>query len=111
MEQSVQYITDESGSRVGVLLDIETYVQLTDQQKDPDLLINLSRKELLALSEVKLSTEAQNELSDLLSRNRENTLSEQDNKKLDQILERVDDLNVLRARAAYTLHQLGTSVS
>lgn len=111
MPQNVQYITDESGARVGVLLDLATYDQLTAETLDPELLTNLSYRELVALSESKLSTEAQAELSDLLARNGIGTISAQENEKLDRFLERVDDLNVLKARAIYTLHHLKTSAS
>jgi len=109
MTQNVQYITNESGARVGVLMDLATYDQLNPTKQDPELLTNLSYRELLALSESKLSTDAQAELSSLLDLNRTGVISDKENEKLDQLLERIDDLNVLKAKAIYTLHHLRTS--
>ncbi len=107
MAQGVQYITNESGGRVGVVLDLGTYQQLTTGDHDPDLLTNLSREELVALAESTLSSASQAELKNLLARNAESQLLEPELTQLDQLLQRVDQLNVLKTRSRYTLHQLG----
>lgn len=108
MSQNVQYITNEVGARVGVLLDLSTYQQLTNEKQDSELLVSLSREELLALAESKLSTDAQAQLDDLLERNRENQLSKTEEAQLDQLLNRVDNLNILKTRARYTLTHRAT---
>lgn len=107
MAQGVQYITNEAGDRVGVVLDIGTYQQLTTGDRDPDLLTNLSPEELVALAESTLSPASQAELDNLLARNAKNQLLDAELTQLDQLLQRVDQLNILKARSRYTLHQLG----
>ncbi len=107
MAQGVQYITNEAGDRVGVMLDLGTYQQLTIGDRDPDLLTNLSFEELVALAESTLSSASQAKLDDLLARNGESQLSEPEQTQLDQLLQRVDYLNILKTRSRYTLHQMG----
>ncbi|MCW5314396.1 hypothetical protein GTQ43_11435 [Nostoc sp. KVJ3] len=51
MSDSVQYVTNARGDKVGVLLDLETYQQLTNLSIDSELLIGLSQDELQALAE------------------------------------------------------------
>lgn len=106
MAQNVQYITNEAGERVGVLLDLETYQQLTAEKDDPELLTGLSYEELLALADSSLSPESQVQLNDLSVLNAEGELSEAELEKLDQLLARVDHLNILKARSRYTLTHL-----
>ncbi|NMF85302.1 hypothetical protein [Nodosilinea sp. P-1105] len=106
MVQDVRYVTDEAGERVAVLLDLVTYQKLTAARSDSELLTGLSHDELVALAESALSVDAQNQLNDLLSRNIEGALSGDDLATLDRLLARVDDLNILKARARYTLDHL-----
>ncbi|WP_228057982.1 MULTISPECIES: hypothetical protein [unclassified Nostoc] len=49
MSDSVQYVTNAQGNKVGVLLDLETYQQLANISIDSELLIGLSLDELQAL--------------------------------------------------------------
>lgn len=107
MAQGVQYITNEAGDRVGVVLDIGTYQQLTADNHDPELLTNLSLEELVALAESTLSPASQAELDDLLVRNAASQLVDAELTQLDQLLQRVDHLNILKTRSRYTLHYLG----
>jgi hypothetical protein len=107
MAQGVQYITNEAGERVGVVLDLNTYRQLTIREDDPELLADLSRGELLALAESSLSAESQAHLDNLLSRNAEGQLSEAELEQLEQLLVRIDHLNILKARSRFTLRHLG----
>ena len=107
----IQYITSETGSKVGVLLDLDTYQQLTDKAQDSELLINVSDAELQALADIHLSIDAQAQLSNLLAQNQEGQLSDMEQEQLDQLLLRVDNLNILKARACYTLKRLNTSAS
>lgn len=46
---------------------------------------------------------------ELLRRNREEQLSADEEEELDRLLEQVDYMNVLKARAMYTLQQRGLS--
>ncbi len=103
MVQDVRYVTDESGERVAVLLDLATYQQLTASRNDPELITGLSHPELSALAESALSLETQTHLTDLLERNTEGQLSTNELTDLDQLLAQVDYLNILKARACYTL--------
>ncbi len=99
----IQYITSETGSKVGVLLDLDTYQQLTAKAQDPELLTSVSDAELQALANVHLSIDAQAQLSSLLARNRESQLSDMEQEQLDRLLSQVDNLNLLKARARYTI--------
>jgi len=107
----VQYITNEEGSRVGVLLDLDTYRQLTASSQDPEFLANVSYEELLALAETELSTETQAQLDELLARNTESQLSTSELEQLDRLLARIDNLNILKTRARYTLQHLASKAS
>ena len=76
---------------------------------DPDLLVSLSDAELQALADSVLVPRQQERLSDLLRRNRDEGLSPDEERELDRLLERVDQMNVLKARAIYTLQQRSIS--
>ena len=95
--QTMQYITNDAGERVGVVLDLATYQQLTASNNDPELLTGLSCDELMALAKSSLSLESQVDLDDLLARNAEGQLSQEELEQLDQLLVRVDHLNILKA--------------
>jgi hypothetical protein len=100
----LRYVTSENGERVAVLLDLEVYLQLARQlPSDPDLLVGLSEAELRALSESMLAPSAQARLDELLTHNAEIQLSLEESAELDQLLEQVDQLTILKARARYTL--------
>jgi hypothetical protein len=100
MSEKLRYVTDEQGQRVGVLLDLEEYSQITSQSSaDPDLLVGLSEAELQALAESALAPSAQARLEDLLTRNVEAKFSPEEGAELDRLLEQVDQLNVLKTRA------------
>jgi hypothetical protein len=72
---------------------------------DPDLLRNLNEAELQALAEGMLSSRYQERLDELLLRNREQGLSPNEERELDALLEQVDTMNTIKARAMYTLQQ------
>lgn len=79
---------------------------------DPEVLVGLSEGELEALSDSFLAPSAQARLDDLLARKAEQQLAVPELAELDRLLERVDQLTVLKTRARYTLlqqHQLGAS--
>ena len=71
------------------------------------MLVGLSAAELQALSAGVLVTPQQERLTTLLERNRAGQLNPDEARELDSLLERVDSMNTLKARARYTLHHLG----
>jgi hypothetical protein len=106
MVESVQYITNTQGERVGVLLNMETYQQLTNSPTDSELLIGLTEDELQALAETCLSVKNQTELDHLLIKNSDHQLSDEEIETLDRLIAQIDQLNILKTRARYTLTQL-----
>jgi hypothetical protein len=104
MSDSVQYVINAQGDKVGVLLDLETYQQLANLSLDSELLIGLSLDELQALAESSLFPKSQIQLQELLVKNSENNLSVEETEILDKLLAQVDQLNILKTRARYTLH-------
>ena len=106
MNTQTQYLTNETGERVGVVLDMDTYQQLLVRiSTDPELLSNLSTEELEALAATELAHTAQTELDALLTRQNEETLTPEEQEKLDTLLSQVDQLTILKNRARYTLHK------
>ena len=110
MSNTRRYIIDEQGERIGVLLDLEEYQQLTRlSPPDAELLVGLSEGELQALAHSALAPAEQDQLDDLLARNAGGQLSETEQVALDHLLHYVDQLSILKIRARYTLaHQAGT---
>jgi hypothetical protein len=106
MSDAVQYITNQQGERVGVLLDLETYHRLVNlSASDEELLIGLSLDELQALANSQLAATEQAQLNELLAQNAEGHLSAEATATLDRLLSQVDHLNILKTRARYTLKQ------
>lgn len=104
MSESVRYITDQQGERLGVVLGIQEYSHLISQlSTDPELLVGLNAKELQALAESKLALVEQNRLNELLERNVEGHLSEEETEELDYMLAQLDQLNTLKTHAKYRL--------
>lgn len=100
----VEYLVREDGQRMGVVLRWEDYQTLrTHVPSDPDILVNLSEPELQTLAEGMLSSRYQQRLDALLLRNREGATDDAMERELDRLLEYVDHMNVLKARANYTL--------
>ncbi|MDB2686295.1 hypothetical protein N9Y42_03720 [Mariniblastus sp.] len=70
------------------------------------ILPNVSTSGLKALANARLAPGSQSKLDDLLARNSQGQLSEQDCQQLDLLIEQIDELNLLKARAEFTLrHQ------
>ncbi len=61
---------------------------------------------LNALAGMGLAPKSQSRLDELLAKNVENKLSAEESQELDQLLMQVDELNILKARAAATLHRM-----
>jgi len=72
---------------------------------ETNTLPNVSSSGLKALANASLTPKDQSRLSDLLARNSEGKLSEQELKQLDVLIGQIDELNLLKARAAFTLRQ------
>ena len=103
---TVRYLVEEDGQRVGVVLNWDDYQNLQAAvSTDPDLLGNLNEAELKVLAEGMLSSCFQERLDELLQRNREQGLSPDEEHELDSLLETTDAMNILKARATYTLQQ------
>jgi hypothetical protein len=73
---------------------------------DPEMLTSLSVAELEALAEGLLVPARPARLDDLLANNGEGSLSVQERRELDRLLELVDQLTLLKTRARYTLSHL-----
>lgn len=75
-----------------------------------NILPNVSVSGLEALANAMLVPKTHAKLDGLLARNADGELSEQELDELDSIIQQVDELNLLKARADYTLrHQDKTS--
>ena len=70
---------------------------------ESEMLVGLSVGELEALSDCLLAPSAQLRLDELLARNAQHQLGVAEASELDRLLERVDQLTVLKTRARYTL--------
>jgi len=102
----VRYITEENGQRVGVVLTWQDYQYVQARlMSDADLLPGMSEAELRALGEGMLSPQHQERLSELLQRNRNQTLTPAETHELNGLLDDIDLLNILKARAKLTLQQ------
>lgn len=66
--------------------------------------MRLSDAELQVLADSILVPHLQERPSHLLQLNREDSLSADEERELDRMLERVDQMNVFKALAMYTLH-------
>ncbi len=112
MPEPIHYIVSETGERTGVVLSWETYAALRgDLGRDSDLMDNLSEQELRALAEGMLTAGHQERLDGLLQRNEAGQLDEQECQELDNLLAGVDALNILKARALFTLRHRAVSAA
>jgi hypothetical protein len=71
----------------------------------PELLTGLSVEELEALADCLLAPSAQARLDDLLARRSEEPLPTEEETELDRLLQKTDQLTLLKTRARYTLRQ------
>lgn len=76
-----------------------------------ELLVGLSEGELEALAESLLAPAAQARLDALLASNAEQQLTAAELAELDRLLERVDQLTLLKTRARFTLSQRAAASS
>src|SRR5437763_10090414 len=78
---------------------------------DREFLVGLSVEELEALADSLLAPTAQARLDDLLARQKEKVLSADEERALDELLQKVDQLTILKTRARYTLQQEKTAAT
>jgi hypothetical protein len=91
------------------ILPLQRQQQVLDGLEDADLLTNISPAELQALANIALAPAPQAQLSDLLAQNADGKISPEETAILDRLLAQVDQLNLLKARAQYTLQYLNRS--
>ena len=68
----------------------------------------VSAEGLTALADMALAPKNQFKLDDLLARNADGKLSADESQELDLLLKKIDELNLVKARAAVALHQIRT---
>jgi len=73
-----------------------------------EISLMVSTEGLTALADMALAPKNQSKLDDLLARNNEGELSAEELKELDLLLKKIDELNLVKARAAVALHQIRT---
>jgi hypothetical protein len=78
---------------------------------EQELLTGVSLDELEALAAGVLIPAKQARLDELIEGARQNRLTADEDAELDDLLNKVDQLNLLRARAQYTIQQFGAKVS
>ena len=104
MSEPIQYVIDEEGERVGILLDLNAHSRLANLLKlDEECLVGLSFDELNALASCKLAVVDQARLDDLVAKNTESLLCVNETAELDDLLAKADQLTILKTRARYTL--------
>lgn len=106
-EMPVEYLVKEDGQRTGVVLRWEDYrALLAFVVDDPDMLPGFDQQTLSALAEGMLAPRFQERLDELLALNESGKLDASDQEELDQLLDRIDQINLVKTRAAYTLQKL-----
>lgn len=107
-DMHVEYLMREDGERTGVVLNWQDYQRLRSHlESDPDLLAGLDVETLSAIANGMLSVSYQQRLEALLERNRSGARAPEEQTELEQLLDGVDRMNLLKARALYTLKQMG----
>lgn len=71
-----------------------------------EISLMVSTEGLTALADMALAPKNQSKLDDLLARNADGTLSAEESQELDLLLKKIDELNLVKARAAVALHQI-----
>ena len=73
-----------------------------------EISLMVSTEGLTALADMALAPKNQSKLDDLLARNNEGEISVEELLELDLLLKKIDELNLVKARAAVALHQIRT---
>jgi hypothetical protein len=72
---------------------------------ETNILPNVATAGLEAVAAAMLAPKSQSRLDDLLARNSQGKLSDLESRELDSLIEQIDELNLLKARAEFTLRQ------
>ncbi len=70
--------------------------------------LTFSTEGLIALADMALAPKNQSRLDCLLERNAEGKLSAEETQELDLLLKKIDELNLVKARATAALHRIKT---
>lgn len=70
---------------------------------ETNILPNVSVSGLKALADAALVPKSQSKLDELLARNAIGKLAKEEMQELDSLIDQIDELNLLKARAEYTL--------
>ena len=73
-----------------------------------EISLMVSTEGLTALADMALAPKNQSKLDDLLARNAEGGLAAEESQELDLLLKKIDELNLVKARAAVVLLQIRT---
>ncbi|MFM7319766.1 MAG: hypothetical protein ACKO85_08805 [Isosphaeraceae bacterium] len=71
-----------------------------------EVTLTIRTEGLAALADLALATKDQSKLDELLAKNSEGKLLSAEMVELDTLLLKIDELNLVKARAAATLHEL-----
>jgi uncharacterized membrane protein YgaE (UPF0421/DUF939 family) len=101
-----RFVTTPQGT-VEVIMDEKTYEALVSSNSpDPLLLRDLTLEQLKALAEGKLTTDIQAQLNGLIQKEKAGQATTEESAILDKLLQQLDQLNLLKARALYTLKKI-----
>jgi hypothetical protein len=101
-----RFVTTPQGT-VEVVMDERTYEALVSSHSpDPLQLRDLTIEELKALAEGKLTTDVQAQLSGLIQKEKVGQATPEESAILDKLLHQLDQLDMLKARAFYTLKKV-----
>ena len=107
--QEPRFVTNDQGQAIEVVLDVSTYERLLRSQSgDPKLLRDFSREQLEALAKSTLTTAEEDKLHSLVEKKKSGLLSGEEAAQLHEVLEQVDQLALVKARALDTLHTMQT---
>jgi hypothetical protein len=101
-----RFVTTAQG-RVEVIMDEQTYQALLGSNSpDPLLLRELTLEQLKALAEGKLTTDTQAQLNGLIQKEKAGKATAEESVTLDKLLHQLDQLDMLKAKAFYTLKRI-----
>lgn len=101
-----KFVTSPQGT-VEVIMDEQTYEALVSSNSpDPLLLRDLTLEQLKALAEGKLTTDTQVQLNGLIQTEKADKATAEESATLDKLLHQLDQLNLLKAKAFYTLKKI-----
>jgi hypothetical protein len=101
-----RFVTTAQGT-VEVIMDEQTYEALVSSNSpDPLLLRDLTLEQLKALAEGKLTTDTQAQLNGLIQKEKTGKATAEESAILDKLLHQLDQLDMLKAKAFYTLKKI-----